>query len=873
MAQSLSTSQLGLGPPQDDMDLGSDVELGSDLVIDTDFQIDVDLDLTNDPLDYDGDDYILEDVKSEAEHRSEWQTGQVDDDLMQDEEQDGLPIANDATILDVDLEDVDLVQNLDNGVSLHEAPAKPIQGNTTTDNPTEAPLQSNTETVSSSIMNGSNMSHGVETTQSLMALENHIKRTEELIQDNQEHSIANDNSGSAMLYSQHSHEMSERIVQEKGVIPSTISTAEDNKQAVEFSEETQFDDPEYEEDPSYDENPDYDEDLDYDEDTSPTQDHGPHLHPITVLYQEMEMSLFPRRADKAARGKRTYFLKEESLADASTRELFQAMRLVLGGTVSEDDELELGVDLLDLYLTEGSSYTAQTTLSQVLDLYLALHQHDGVENPEPLYITLTVRASCGKRIKELTAAVEEGKGISQLSLWDDEHYNTADDQPIITDGGGATDTQRLQTGSVLEESPHEEAGHVGFAQDGITLGDNPAKTEEYGLAATSDNLADQKSESKLVVAPYSPHSPSVQGVSLDPNLPNTSTDDHLVNNADSGTFAKVAQAETRPKYDEDEITYEDDDEEESGPTGQSDQNGLSTQTDYDYDGNHDDCDELAVAKPSTEIKSNSRPALSTEPAGDNANDEIDRDLIEDHPTTARDVAPQETHEDFDADHQYEDPLTEDDQEDGLHAGEGELQASISSAGSSAGHSAESRLGPEADTTKSWLPEESHPTSHLLDSKINNGPSKEYDSQDEITYDDDDYDGSEYPQPVNHDDQDDLDFEIDYDLVDDDDQCPDHSTMPHTEEGEILLMNQDQATGISGAGLVGPKGGSEDSATEQGDVQADQWNAANATSNHNESEFYNGDRSSVSSAKRSRIDNDETEPQQNDGHGPKRVRSK
>lgn len=340
MAQSLSTSQVGLAVPQDDMELGSDVERGSDLVIDTDIQIDVDVDLTNDPIEFQDDDYILEDVRSDAEHRSEWQTDQVDDDLMQDEERDGLSMADDATILDAEHEDVDLTQDLDNGVSLNVTSGDLAQANTTAEYPDEVPSQPVTEAVHGSVMNSPTINHQIEATQESTASGHHTGPTQETSIAVQEPSTSKDNLESARPSSETSNELSVSVAHEPGINPSLSPTADDNGQHAELVKEAQFEDPEYDEDP------------DYEEYTSSPQDHGLLLHPITVLYQETEMSLFPPTVDDAAE---TYFLQDESLADLSISELFKAMRLVLADTVSDDDELELGMDVLDLYLTEVSS--------------------------------------------------------------------------------------------------------------------------------------------------------------------------------------------------------------------------------------------------------------------------------------------------------------------------------------------------------------------------------------------------------------------------------------------------------------------------------------------------------------------------------------
>ena len=52
----------------------------------------------------------------------------------------------------------------------------------------------------------------------------------------------------------------------------------------------------------------------------------------------------------------------------------------------------------------------------MLDLFVQLSQNDGVDTPEPLYITLTTKPRFAARMTELSSAVRDGKGLSHLSL-------------------------------------------------------------------------------------------------------------------------------------------------------------------------------------------------------------------------------------------------------------------------------------------------------------------------------------------------------------------------------------------------------------------------------------------------------------------------
>jgi hypothetical protein len=75
------------------------------------------------------------------------------------------------------------------------------------------------------------------------------------------------------------------------------------------------------------------------------------MHPTIVEYQENEVYLFPSR-DPAV--PEQYLLQNENLVTTSLGDLLQACRAALGDSISEDEELVLGVEELDLYVSEVS---------------------------------------------------------------------------------------------------------------------------------------------------------------------------------------------------------------------------------------------------------------------------------------------------------------------------------------------------------------------------------------------------------------------------------------------------------------------------------------------------------------------------------------
>lgn len=156
-----------------------------------------------------------------------------------------------------------------------------------------------------------------------------------------------------------------------------------------------------------------------------------YIHPVAVVYQDSEMSLFPP-TDEDQEHSQTYLLHDESLASESIMNLFGACRLVLADSIEEDDELEITIGVLGLEISEvgisriqdfllmltillqSATECASTTLAQIIDLYVQLQKHDGFDSPAPLYLVLSTKVKFSHRFDYLLSAVAEGKGLSQL---------------------------------------------------------------------------------------------------------------------------------------------------------------------------------------------------------------------------------------------------------------------------------------------------------------------------------------------------------------------------------------------------------------------------------------------------------------------------
>ena len=80
---------------------------------------------------------------------------------------------------------------------------------------------------------------------------------------------------------------------------------------------------------------------------------SPYMHPVIVVYQNNEMSLFPP-IEQEQEQSQTYFLQDEAYAAGSINNLLGACRSVLGDSIGEQDELEIQIAELGLHISEVS---------------------------------------------------------------------------------------------------------------------------------------------------------------------------------------------------------------------------------------------------------------------------------------------------------------------------------------------------------------------------------------------------------------------------------------------------------------------------------------------------------------------------------------
>ncbi|OKL64221.1 hypothetical protein UA08_01022 [Talaromyces atroroseus] len=219
----------------------------------------------------------------------------------------------------------------------------------------------------------------------------------------------------------------------------------------------------------------------------------PYIHPVKVIYQESEISMFPPRDGDTSE---TYFLANEGLAHESIHSLLKECRTILGDHASPEDSLVFNVDSLGIELSEDNIHADKITLSKIVDIYLHLCRNSGVEQPEPLYLTLNTRTNLSAEVAALLNAAHEGKGISDIQTWEEEYEHQEDeDTEVPNDASLAEGDEHEQTELEPKELPTE--GQVREGADDHQyedeLSDEEEASAEHGEVEVHENeVANQK---------------------------------------------------------------------------------------------------------------------------------------------------------------------------------------------------------------------------------------------------------------------------------------------------------------------------------------------------------------------------------------------
>ncbi|KJY01076.1 hypothetical protein TI39_contig303g00017 [Zymoseptoria brevis] len=138
------------------------------------------------------------------------------------------------------------------------------------------------------------------------------------------------------------------------------------------------------------------------------------MHPMTVTYKGFEMPLFKSRSQP------TGLLKDDNLASLSLSNLMancrQRLEYKIGESISADQDLVLSVQNMGLIVGENSPYAFQTSLSEILEVYIQLHQNDGTSTIPPLALSLSLQLKFSSSFNLFKVAAQQGQGMSSFSF-------------------------------------------------------------------------------------------------------------------------------------------------------------------------------------------------------------------------------------------------------------------------------------------------------------------------------------------------------------------------------------------------------------------------------------------------------------------------
>lgn len=184
------------------------------------------------------------------------------------------------------------------------------------------------------------------------------------------------------------------------------------------------------------------------------------IHPVRVVYQGVEYSLFPPTGDDST----SYFLEDSNLATEPLDVLLKSCREVVGKPedLEHHDELVLDVPTLGLHICEDSKYAAQIKLSDIVEVYVSLNRNESREQIEPLYCSLSTRVCLSTQFTWLRDQVKEGFAFSHIAA---QHVDTPIEDNEDTDATPAEGQVADEPKDIVEAAAGSESGVQPISED------------------------------------------------------------------------------------------------------------------------------------------------------------------------------------------------------------------------------------------------------------------------------------------------------------------------------------------------------------------------------------------------------------------------
>ncbi|KAK6524886.1 hypothetical protein TWF281_011786 [Arthrobotrys megalospora] len=218
-------------------------------------------------------------------------------------------------------------------------------------------------------------------------------------------------------------------------------------------------------------------------------------HPVVVVYRDLEFSLFPISGEKSNLPE-TSFLPDRSHVGASLNKLVTALRDVLGEEFTASEELVLNFTALGVEFEEENTQMHNFTLYDIIGLFSKLLVQDGIDEAQPLYISLTSRKKYIPKLEMIHSHIIKGGG---LASWKSLLASAHNQPPPHNHNDSAShkygDHEDVEKGPYLNEQVPELLEKTNVANEKHAEGDDDElELEEFekGLGGDGDDYYNQQ---------------------------------------------------------------------------------------------------------------------------------------------------------------------------------------------------------------------------------------------------------------------------------------------------------------------------------------------------------------------------------------------
>jgi Protein of unknown function (DUF2420) len=183
------------------------------------------------------------------------------------------------------------------------------------------------------------------------------------------------------------------------------------------------------------------------------------LHSVKLVYLGDEYSLFPPRNEDSS----TFFLTDPGLAFEPLEKLLVSCRQILSDAIEHDDELVLDIPTMGLHICEDSKYAQELSLSQIVEVYLALNRNENRGDIEPLHCNLSTRVCLRTQYNWLTEQAQNGATFSAIVAHHIDSPSEDDGAATAAEQEGPDQEQQI-VGETTSDSKAQT--HASWADDG-----------------------------------------------------------------------------------------------------------------------------------------------------------------------------------------------------------------------------------------------------------------------------------------------------------------------------------------------------------------------------------------------------------------------